>query len=250
MDEVFEIGLIGYPVSHSASPLIFDGIFKKNQILNGSYNLYPMETVENIVPFVQDHPNLIGFNVTVPHKQNIIPYLNSVSEHAKKIGAVNTVKIIRNDDGLFLEGHNTDYFGFEASLLKLSTLPKQAIILGDGGSAQAVKAVLSDRHIPYLSVSRIPKSGQLSYEDLNDHKWQEKTLIVQTTPVGMFPNVHDTLSLPYQLIPNSTIAIDLIYNPKQTLFLKKLKDNGCFCMNGDFMLQKQAEMAWEIFYNS
>jgi shikimate dehydrogenase len=250
MDEVFEIGLIGYPVSHSSSPLIFDEIFKKNQISNGSYNLYPMETVENIVSFIQEHPNLIGFNVTVPHKQNIIPYLNSVSEHAKKIGAVNTIKIIRNDDGLFLEGHNTDYFGFEASLLKLSTLPNQAIILGDGGSAQAVKAVLSDRHIPYLSVSRNPKSGQLSYEDLNDHKWQEKTLIVQTTPVGMFPNIEDLLNLPYQSIPNSTMAIELIYNPKQTLFLKSLTAKNCFCMNGELMLQKQAEMSWEIFIQS
>lgn len=250
MDEVFEIGLIGYPVSHSKSPLIFDEIFKKNQISNGSYNLYPMETVENIVSFVHEHSTLIGFNVTVPHKQNIIPYLNSISEHAKKIGAVNTVKIVRNDDGLFLEGHNTDYFGFEASLLNLPRLPKQAIILGDGGSAKAVKAVLSDRHIPYLSVSRSPKSDQLSYEDLNVHDWQENTLIVQTTPVGMFPNFEDTLNLPYQLIPNSTMAIELIYNPKQTLFLKKLMANHCYGMNGELMLQKQAEKAWEIFYHS
>ena len=250
MDEVFEIRLIGYPVSHSKSPLIFDEIFKKNHISNGSYNLYPMETVDNIVSFVHEHSTLIGFNVTVPHKQTIIPYLNSISEHAKKIGAVNTVKIVRNDDGLFLEGHNTDYFGFEASLLNLPRLPKQAIILGDGGSAKAVKAVLSDRHIPFLSVSRTPKQDQLSYENLIQQDWQEDTLIVQTTPVGMFPNIENSLNLPYHLIPNSTMVIDLIYNPKQTLFLKKIMANNCYCMNGEIMLQKQAEKAWEIFYHS
>jgi shikimate dehydrogenase len=122
--------------------------------------------------------------------------------------------------------------------------------LGDGGAAKAAKAVLTDMQIPFLSVSRIPKSGQLSYEDLNDHKWQEKTLIVQTTPVGMFPNIEDLLNLPYQSIPNSTMAIELIYNPKQTLFLKSLTAKNCFSMNGELMLQKQAEMAWEIFYNS
>ena len=250
MDEVFEIGLIGYPVSHSASPQIFGEIFKNNHITNGSYHLYPIENLENIISFVHEHPNLIGFNVTVPHKQNILPYLTSISEHAQKIGAVNTVKIVRKNSGISLEGHNTDYYGFEASMLNLPKRPNQAIILGDGGAAKAVKAVLTDMQIPFLSVSRNPKLNQLSYPDLDDFNWQENTLLVQTTPVGMFPNVHETLNLPYQLIPNSTIAIDLIYNPKQTLFLKKLNDNGCFCMNGDFMLQKQAEMAWEIFYNS
>ena len=164
MDEGFEIGLVGFPVSHSASPLIFEEIFKQNQISNGSYNLFLMETVENIASFIHEHPKLIGFNVTVPHKQNIIPHLNSISEHAKKIGAVNTVKIIRKDAEIFLEGHNTDYFGFEASLLNLPKWPKTAIILGDGGSAKAVRAVLTERHIPFLSVSRSPKQDQVSYE--------------------------------------------------------------------------------------
>ena len=250
MDEAFEIGLIGYPVSHSASPLIFDEIFKKNHITNWSYNLYPMETVENIVSFVQEHPNLIGFNVTVPHKQKIIPYLNSVSGHAQKIGAVNTVKIIRKNSGISLEGHNTDYYGFEASMLILPKRPNQAMILGDGGAAKAVKAVLTDMQIPYLSVSRNPKLNQLSYPDLNHFNWQENTLLVQTTSVGMFPNIENVLNLPYQSIPNSTMAIELIYNPKQTLFLKKIKAIGCFCMNGELMLQKQAEIAWKIFKHS
>ena len=250
MDEVFKIGLIGYPVSHSASPQIFGEIFKNNHITKGSYHLYPIETLDNIISFVLEHPNLIGFNVTVPHKQNILPYLTSISEHAQKIGAVNTVKIIRKNSGISLEGHNTDYYGFEASMLNLPKRPNQAMILGDGGAAKAVKAVLTDMQIPYLSVSRNPNSDQLSYEDLNDHDWQENTLIVQTTPVGMFPNVHDTLNLPYQFLPNSTMAIELIYNPKQSLFLKKIKAIGCFCMNGELMLQKQAEIAWKIFKHS
>lgn len=250
MDEVFEIGLIGYPVSHSASPQIFGEIFKNNHITNGSYKLYPVATLDNIVSFVRDNPKLIGFNVTVPHKQNILPYLTSISEHAQKIGAVNTVKIVRNDSGISLEGHNTDYYGFEASMLKLPQRPNQAIILGDGGAAKAIKAVLTDMQIPYLSVSRTPKLNQLSYQDLINFNWQENTLLVQTTPVGMFPNVENTLNLPFQTMPNSIMAIELIYNPKQTLFLKNLLSRNCFCMNGDLMLQKQAEMAWEIFYNS
>ncbi len=250
MDEKILIGLIGYPVSHSASPQIFQRIFDNLNLSNWEYQLFPMEHLMALDKFIEEQPTLVGFNVTVPHKINILSHLKSLSPQAQAIGAVNTVKITRNAGSFTLEGHNTDYFGFEETLKMLPRKPKSCIILGDGGAARAVKAVFTDYKIDFKTVSRTPKNGQISYESLDSLNWNEVDLIVNTTPLGMHPNVEFMPYLPIKLIGSQTMAIDLIYNPKQTLFLKNLELNGCFCVNGELMLQKQAEKAWEIFYHT
>ena len=247
MDEFFQIGLIGFPVSHSASPKIFEKFFEQNQLKNWEYKLFELENLEQLDHLIIDNPNLIGFNVTVPHKINILPYLTSISPEAAAIGAVNTVKISRTDKGYFLEGHNTDYFGFEETLNLLPSIPKTAIILGNGGSAKSVKAVLLNRNIQFDVVSRRKDGSQFSYEELDRIDWNEIDLLINTTPVGMYPNVEKYLTIPYMKIGKKTMAIDLIYNPQETLFLKKLKSQGCICFNGSYMLQKQADKAWAIF---
>ena len=248
MDEIFQIGLIGFPVEHSNSPKIFQQFFDQLNLSNWEYQLFPTETLTHIESFLSNHPRLIGFNVTIPHKITIFPFLSQISPEAKSIGAVNTVKILRENDRIYLEGHNTDYFGFEESLKKLPRKPNSALILGDGGAAKSVKAVLKDYKIPFLSVSRNPSETQLNYSDLENLDWNSTDLLIQTTPLGMWPKVDQLPNLPYHLIASKTMAIDLIYNPKQTLFLKKLESQNCFCLNGELMLQKQAEKAWEIFY--
>lgn len=250
MDEKILIGLIGYPVSHSASPQIFECFFDSLNLSNWEYQLFPLEDLLALETLIEQHPNLVGFNVTVPHKINILSHLKTISPQARAIGAVNAVKVTRNGGSFTLEGHNTDYFGFEETLKTLPRRPNSCIILGDGGAAQAVKAVFTQNRIAFKTVSRTPIMGQHSYESLDSLNWNEIDLIVNTTPVGMHPDNESMPDLPIKLIGSKTMAIDLIYNPKQTLFLKNLELNGCFCVNGELMLQKQAEKAWEIFYHS
>ncbi len=250
MDEIFQIGLIGFPVNHSASPKIFQHFFEQQGLKNWEYKLFEIENLEQLDHLIRNNQNLIGFNVTVPHKINILQYLTSISLEAKAIGAVNTVKISRTEDGYFLEGHNTDYFGFEETLHLLPKVPQTAIILGNGGSAKSVKAVLKNAKIQFNEVSRTPIENQYSYDELNQIDWNNVDLIINTTPIGMYPNTEKCISIPYSEIPKKTMAIDLIYNPEETVFLKQLKAQGCYCKNGSYMLQKQAEKAWNIFYHS
>ncbi len=250
MGQIFQLGLIGNPVAHSQSPKIFQKFFDNENLPNWKYNLFQLSHVDELPGLLNNNPNLVGFNVTVPFKQSIIPHLNTISNAAKSMNAVNTVKVIRNNGDIFLEGHNTDYFGFLETTKELPSKPQKAIILGNGGSANAVKAVLNDIEIPFITVSRNPTVGQISYGSLLDLTFNEPTLIIQTTPVGMSPKVDVSPVFPFQNLNENVVAIDLIYNPKETLFLKQFKNQGCFCLNGSLMLQKQAEMAWTIFKNN
>lgn len=250
MGQDFQIGLIGKPVAHSQSPKIFQKFFDNENLPNWNYNLFQLSNIDEIRGLLNSNPNFVGFNVTVPFKQAIIPYLNSISDAAREMNAVNTVKVIRENGDIFLEGHNTDYFGFLETTKELPSIPQKAIILGTGGSANAVKAVLNNIGIPFISVSRNPTANQIPYGSLLDLTFNEPTLIVQTTPVGMYPNVEVSPIFPFQNLNQNVMAIDLIYNPEETLFLKQFKNYGCFCLNGSLMLQKQAEMAWTIFKNN
>ena len=250
MGQKFQLGLIGNPVAHSQSPKIFQEFFDNETLPNWNYHLFQLSNIDELSRLIISNPNLLGFNVTVPFKQAIIPFLHSISDAAKAMNAVNTVKVIRNNGDIFLEGHNTDYFGFLETTNELPSKPQKAIILGNGGSANAVKAVLKDIEIPFITVSRNPAIGQISYGSLLDLTFNEPTLIVQTTPVGMSPKVDVSPVFPFQNLNKNVVAIDLIYNPKETLFLKQFKNHGCFCLNGSLMLQKQAEMAWTIFKNN
>jgi shikimate dehydrogenase len=250
MGQIFQLGLIGNPVAHSQSPKIFQKFFDNENLPNWNYNLFQLTHIDELPGLLNSYPNLVGFNVTVPFKQAIIPYLNSISDAAKAMNAVNTVKVFRKNGDFFLEGHNTDYYGFLETANRLPSKPVKAVILGNGGSANAVKAVLNFLKVPFNVVSRNPKNDQISYGGLLDLTFHEPTLIIQTTPVGMHPNIDVSPIFPFQHLNENVMAIDLIYNPKETLFLKQFKNQGCFCLNGSLMLQKQAEMAWTIFKNN
>ena len=250
MGQNFQVGLIGNPVAHSQSPKIFQKFFDNENLPNWDYNLFQLSHIDELPGLLNSNTNLVGFNVTVPFKQAIIPFLHSISDAAKAINAVNTVKVIRKNGDIFLEGHNTDYFGFLETTKELPSKPQKAIILGNGGSANAVKAVLNNIGVPFVSVSRNPTVNQISYGSLLDITFNDPTLIVQTTPVGMSPKVDVSPIFPFQNLNKNVMAIDLIYNPEETLFLKQFNNHGCFCLNGSLMLQKQADKAWTIFKNN
>lgn len=236
-------GLIGYPLSHSFSKKYFSEKFDKLSI-NAQYELFPIENIELFKEIITLNPNLKGFNVTIPYKEQIGQYLTDISIDAKEVGSINTIKIVENR----LIGFNTDYIGFQKTLLPLlNSNVKKAAILGTGGSSKAVIYVLKKLGIEYTSVSRIPSKGnEINYEDINNiiSSFQ---LIINTTPIGMFPNINDVLPLNFKDITPSTIAYDLIYNPDETMFLQNCKKSGCITKNGLEMLIIQAEEAWKIW---
>lgn len=234
------LGLIGNPVEHSRSPEIFQRFFASEGYFHAKYSLFPLDNINQVASLIDTHPDLIGFNVTIPFKTDIIPLLTHISPQAKAIGAVNTVKINRTEQGIELIGHNTDYFGFEETLNSLPQKPKQAVIIGTGGSSKAVSAVLTAYEIPFIYVS---KSMGLN---LPDQPFTE-TLLVNCTPVGMWPKV-DASPLHSLNNFNSTCAlIDLIYKPSITVLMAMAQAHGIKTLNGHQMLQTQAEKAWEIF---
>ncbi|MFP5470229.1 MAG: shikimate dehydrogenase family protein [Bacteroidia bacterium] len=236
-------GLIGYPLSHSFSKNYFTEKFQKGNIDADYINI----EIENLttIDFVKQH-KLSGFNVTIPHKQNIIPFLNEVDEEAKNVGAVNTVKVLTNGD---LIGYNTDVFGFRQSIKPfLESQHERALILGTGGASKAVSYVLKNLGIYVLHASRNPKSSnEISYADVNEFVIKAHKLIVNTTPLGMFPNVETYPEIPYQYMSSEHLLYDLVYNPQQATFLLKGKEQGATIMNGISMLHLQAEKAWEIW---
>ncbi len=239
-------GLIGKKLGHSFSKAYFTEKFLLNN-LNYSYQNIEIQNIEDIIPYIKEHKNLKGFNVTVPYKEEIIPLLDEIDITAKEVGAVNTVKIY--DDGK-LKGFNTDVVGFERLLEKTTrpqdykTTSKLALILGSGGASKAVQYVLKKKGIPYKIVSR--KSG-MGYEELNTIGFEPYSIIINATPVGMFPNVNECLELPYSTANENNVFIDLIYNPEETLFMKKGKAQGAAAYNGLTMLHEQAEAAWNIW---
>ena len=257
-------GLVGKKLGHSFSKDYFTKKFSELN-LNYSYQNIELDNISDIIPFVKENKNLKGFNVTVPYKEAIIQYLNYLDDTAKEIGAVNTVKV---EDGM-LKGFNTDVIGFEELLKKTpshqdtkSPSINEALILGSGGASKAVQYVLRKENIPYKIASRDFKSGVrnvetsplwrlhklgISYEEINATGFSPYSIIINTTPVGMFPNVNECLELHYSTIESRHIFIDLIYNPEETLFLKKARLNGASTYNGMIMLHEQAEASWRIW---
>ena len=241
-------GLLGKSLGHSFSKDYFTKKFSLLN-LNYSYQNIELENIDDIIPFIENNKNIKGFNVTVPYKKAIIPFLDDIDITAKEIGAVNTVKIY--EDGR-LKGFNTDVVGFEKLLSRdainrvRTSGMKEALILGSGGASKAVQYVLNKKNIPYKIVSRSFKLG-ISYEEINITGFKPYSMIINTTPVGMFPNVDECLELPYSTADEHNIFIDLIYNPEETLFMKKGKAQGAAAYNGLTMLFEQAEAAWEIW---
>jgi shikimate dehydrogenase len=246
-------GLVGKKLGHSFSKDYFTEKFLLKN-LNYSYQNIEIQNIEDIIPYIKEHKNLKGFNVTIPYKEEIIPFLDDIDITAKEVGAVNTVKIY--DDGS-LKGFNTDVVGFEKLLEKTTrlqdykTTSRLALILGSGGASKAVQYVLNKKGIPYKIVSR--KLGMrneelgMSYEDINIKGFEHYSIIINATPVGMFPNVDECLELPYSTADEHNVFIDLIYNPDETLFMKKGKAQGSAAYNGLTMLHEQAEAAWNIW---
>ena len=240
-------GLIGYPLSHSFSKKYFTEKFNKENISNASYELFEIEKADLIRDIVQKNPNLEGLNVTIPHKETVIPYLDELDEPVKSIKAVNVIKVL---PGNRLKGYNSDFHGFRQSLLNF--IPAEfkgmkALVLGTGGASKAVKAALEDLSIPFKMVSRNAAEQALSYEQITEDVVKEYTLIINTTPLGMYPKTDSSPALPYQYINSSHYLFDLVYNPEETLFMKKGLEKGAKAKNGLEMLVLQAEKAWEIW---
>ncbi|TXB66608.1 shikimate dehydrogenase [Vicingus serpentipes] len=238
-------GLIGHPLSHSFSKKYFTEKFEKENITDCSYELFDIDNIEKLVPILNQNSSLKGLNVTIPYKESVIPYLTELSPEAKEIGAVNTIKI----EGDKLIGHNTDYFGFKQSLKPFVEINhERALILGTGGASKAVVYALNSININCLFVSRNPKNdNEISYEDVNEYVIKHHQIIVNTTPIGTFPNIEEKPNINYNLITANHLLYDLVYNPKQTVFVKEGKQRGAITLNGYQMLQLQAEKAWQIW---
>jgi shikimate dehydrogenase len=242
-------GLIGFPLSHSFSARYFEDKFARERITDCGYRLFPLEDISGIRKLILDHRELHGFNVTIPHKIAILPFLDTVSDEAAAVGAVNCVKIERNGSVSTLTGYNTDVYGFRESLLPfLKPYHRKALVLGTGGAAKAACYVLEELGIDYTLVSR---SGQmpdsLSYPQLTENMLRENLLIVNTTPLGMYPDLDRCPEIPYSFLTNQHLLFDLVYNPAETTFLKRGREAGTATLNGLKMLELQAEKSWEIW---
>lgn len=241
-------GLLGYPLTHSFSKKYFTEKFEKENI-NSSYENFEIDCIEKFDDVVKNHTEVVGFNVTIPYKEQIIPFLDELNDSAKEIGAVNTIRVLRTESGFHLKGFNTDTFGFESSLKPLlKEHHKKALILGAGGAAKAIKYVFNQLGIEFLTVTRqIPKAKEVNYSDLGEDLIREFTIIVNCTPLGTYPNVETFPDIPYQFIGEKHLLYDLVYNPEETKFMQKGKANGSSVKNGYEMLIQQAEKAYEIW---
>lgn len=237
------LGLIGFPLGHSFSPKYFKTKFDCDGIKDWQYKAYPIASVDGFKHLEKDQ--LKGLNVTIPYKQSIIPFLDELRGAANEIKAVNTVLFTEE----FKIGYNTDVHGFEHSLVPLLDSEKvyKALILGSGGASNAVCYVLQLLGIEYTIVSRFPKEKDLSYKSLDAATMDKHHLIINTTPLGMYPNVKQKPNIPYQFLGEHHILYDLVYNPEKTLFLKLGEKQGSKTKNGLEMLELQAEKSWEIW---
>lgn len=242
-----QFGLIGYPLGHSFSKKYFSEKFE-NEKINAKYDLFPLEQIIEFEKLIQE-VNLSGLNVTIPHKQAVIPFLDELDTTAAEIGAVNVIRFIREEGkATRLKGYNTDVIGFEASIRPhIKPEHKKALILGTGGASKAVDYALRKLGISTLFVSRTADEGKISYDMLNPDIMADHLLIVNCSPVGMFPNVDDCPDIPYECISPKHLLYDVIYKPDETLFLKKGKEQGATVLNGLEMLFGQAVAAWKIW---
>ncbi len=237
-------GLIGYPLSHSFSKKYFSEKFLRESITEVSYELYPIADISELPGLLAEYPALVGLNVTIPYKEKVIPYLSDLSPVVEAIGACNCIKISEGK----LVGYNTDVIGFEKSLKKkLKPHHTKALILGTGGSSKAVQYVLNKLGISFIKISRSNTAETITYEEIDEALLSSHALIVNTSPLGMFPNIEDCPAIPYQFLNASHYLFDLVYNPTKTKFLALGEKMGAVIENGSDMLVDQAEASWEIW---
>ncbi len=241
-------GLLGYPLTHSFSKRYFNNKFEKENI-DSSYENFEIDTIEKFPQLVKSNPEVVGFNVTIPYKEQIIPFLDELDDAAGKIKAVNTIKVVQKGDKTFLKGFNTDTYGFEISLKPLlKERHKKALILGNGGASKAIKYVLNQLGIEFISASRRElKDHEIHWEDIDQQVMNEHLLIINTTPLGTYPKVDTFPNIPYQLITEKHLLFDVVYNPEVSVFLKNGKDKGATIKNGYDMLLGQAIKSYEIW---
>ena len=239
-----QFGLIGFPLSHSFSKGYFANHFLTENILDAQYENYPIESIDSLTDLWKNNPALKGLNVTIPYKKLVIPFLQHTSSVVQSIQACNCIKLHQGA----LYGYNTDVIGFEKSLLPyLQPHHQKALIFGTGGAAAAVEWVLKKLGIGYQLVSRKASEGCISYASLTQDMIAAHTLLIHTSPVGMFPNVDEAPNLPYEAITSKHHLYDLVYNPAVTKFLEKGAAQGATTQNGLEMLHLQADASWEIW---
>jgi shikimate dehydrogenase len=238
-------GLIGKNISYSFSSNYFNNKFKNQNLANYSYQNFDIKNIEEIQEILKNNPNLKGLNVTIPYKESIIPFLDKISKKAKEIGAVNCIRISKKGK---LKGYNTDWVGFYETLKPHINSTQKALVFGTGGASKAILFALKKLKIKYLVVSRNPNKNQISYEDISEKIMKDFTILINTTPIGTFPDVNNCISIPYNYVTENHLAYDLIYNPEVTQFLKNCNEKGAKTINGYEMLVAQAEMSFEIWF--
>jgi shikimate dehydrogenase len=238
-------GLLGRNISYSFSKGYFTEKFNNEVFTGNSYENFDIADINDFTELVKNNPELKGLNVTIPYKEQVIPFLDKLSKKASLIGAVNTIKFTKKGK---LKGYNTDYYGFKKSLEPLlEPHHKKALILGTGGASKGVAFALDELNIPYTFVSREAKENIIDYDLINATTFDNYQIIINCTPVGTSPNITACPNLPYEFFTEKHIAYDLIYNPEETQFLKNAKERGAVIKNGYDMLIFQAEKAWKIW---
>jgi shikimate dehydrogenase len=240
-------GLIGFPLTHSFSKKYFTEKFEREGIKNSGYELFELKDIKDLPSIIKKNPDLKGLNVTIPHKEAVMEFMDELDEPVKKIRAVNVIKISNGK----LKGYNSDFHGFKISLQQFlgKEAKVKALVLGTGGAAKAVKAALEDLKIHYWNVSRTAGEDILGYEQLTKEIITSFKLIINTSPVGMYPKTEECPPLPYEFLTKEHYLFDLVYNPEETLFMKKGRLAGARTKNGLDMLYLQAEKAWQIWNN-
>jgi shikimate dehydrogenase len=245
-----KFGLIGYPLGHSFSKKYFSEKFVRENISDCQYEIYPLSGIDLLPELISSNNDLYGLNVTIPYKTAVIKYLDFIDDQARSVGAVNVLKMKRNGDRVAIKGFNSDIDGFRVSILPyINESVTSALILGTGGAAKAVCYVLGKLGIKITSVDIIKQEGVLNYPDITDNILISNKLIVNTTPLGMFPDITGKPELNYNCLDRDHILYDLVYNPEMTSFLREGEEHGCTIVSGLKMLHLQAERSWEIWNN-
>lgn len=240
-------GLIGFPLTHSFSQNYFNQKFEAEGI-DARYLNFEIADIGELMEILSEYPNLGGLNVTIPYKEQVIPYLDELDEDAAKIGAVNVIKFVPTKMGVKLKGYNSDVIGFCDSLRPmLKPIQRSALVLGTGGAAKAIAQGLKNFGITPTFVSRTKRDGMLTYDELTAKVMGENLIIVNTTPLGMYPHVDECPEIPYELLTENHLCYDLLYNPDVTLFMKKAEEHGAEVKNGLEMLLLQAFAGWNIW---
>ncbi len=240
-------GLIGYPLIHSFSKEYFNSKFEAEG-LNAEYVNFQIPSINELREVISGTANLSGLNVTIPYKEKVIAYLDELDACAAEIGAVNVIKFVQRRGKLKLKGYNSDWKAFAQTLEGLlKPCHRKALILGTGGASKAVAYALKILGVEYQFVSRTPKNGMLAYEDLEENVIQDHTIIINTTPLGMYPNIDNFPPIPYEYLTPNHLLYDLLYNPERTTFMKKGEEYGAEVKNGLEMLLLQAFIGWQIW---